>query len=77
MASPTQFYLTFKDNGLGDYDVYEAHRCPGEKNLWTSDEYITTCLPGKVDEFVEEYNQKLLKGKVVGYEVESYIEVKQ
>lgn len=75
--SETQYYLTFKNNGCGDYDVFESHRCQEKGCLWTSDVYITTCLPGKVDEFVEEYNENLIEGKLTGYEVEGYIEVER
>ena len=73
MSAPTQYYLTFKANCCEEYDVYQSHRGDGKGALWTSDEFITTCLPGKVDEFVEEYNKELLEGEVCGYEVEEYI----
>lgn len=73
--APTEYYLTFKANCCNEYDVYESHRCQEKGCLWTSDVYITTCLPGKVDEFVEEYNKNLIEGKVCGYEVEEYCEV--
>lgn len=77
MSSPTQYYLTFKDNHLGDYDVYESHRCQEKGCLWTSDQYITTCIPGNEAKFVEEYNNNLIEGKVIGYEIEGYIEVER
>lgn len=71
--SPTQYYLIFKANNCGEYDVFESHRCQEKGCLWTADEYITTCLPGKVEDFVEEYDKKVLNGYVCGYEVEEYI----
>lgn len=77
MSSPTQYYLIFKDNNLGDYDVYEAHRCQEKGCLWTSDQYVTTCIPGNEAKFVEEYNNNLIEGKVIGYEIEGYIEVER
>ena len=77
MSLPTIFYLTFKANCCGEYDVFEAHKCQEKGCLWTSDEFVNTCLPGKEAEFVEEYNKKLVEGKVVGYEIEEYIEVEQ
>ena len=43
----------------------------------TNEEYITTCIPGKEAEFVEEYNNNLIEGKVDGYEIEEYIEVER
>ena len=76
MSSPTEYYLTFKDNGCGDYDVYESHRCPEKGCLWTTEQYVgETCIPGKEAEFVQDYNKNLIEGKVVGYEIETYIEV--
>ena len=75
MTSPTEYYLTFKANNCAEYDVFESHRCTEKGCLWTSEQYITTCLPGKESEFVEEYNNNLIEGKVVGYEIEEYIEV--
>ena len=78
MTSPTQYYLTFKANNCGEYDVYESHRCQEKGCLWTTDQYVgETCIPGKESKFVEEYNKKLVEGKVVGYEVEDYIEVER
>lgn len=77
MSSPTQYYLTFKANNCGEYDAYESHRCQEKGCFWTTDQYITTCLPGKIDEFVEEYQRNLIEGVVYGYEVEEYIEVKK
>ena len=77
MTSPTLYYLICKDNGLGDYDVYESHMCQEEGCFMTNEEYITTCLPGKVDEFVKEFQDNLIEGKVDGYEVDHYIEVDQ
>jgi len=78
MSAPTEYYLTFRDNGHGDYDVYESHRCPEKGCLWTGDQYVgTTCIPGDEAKFVEDYNNKLIEGKVVGYEIEGYIEVER
>ena len=74
--SSTHYFLTFKDNGLGEYDVYESHTCTEKGCLWTSEQYIETCLPGKVEEYVKDYNDNRTQaGKVVGYEVDGYIEV--
>ena len=71
-----KYYLTFKNNGCGDYDVFESHSCPDGNGLWSLDNYVgETCIPGKEAKFVEEYNNKLTEGKVVGYEIEGYIEV--
>ena len=70
---PTLYYLFFKANKQGEYDVYEAHTCQEKGCLMTSDQYITTCLPGKVEEFVENYDKNLIEGKVDGYEVEDYL----
>ena len=76
MSSPTQYYLTFKANNCGEYDVYESHRCTEKGCLWTSEQYIETCLPGKIEDFVKDYNNNRIRNaKVVGYEVEDYIEV--
>lgn len=77
MSSPTQYYLTFKANNCGEYDVYESHRCTEKGCFWTDDQYITTCIPGDEAKFVEDYNNNLIEGKVVGYEVEEYIEVER
>ena len=78
MSSPTQYYLTFKANNCGEYDVYESHRCPEDGCLWTMDQYVgETCIPGKESEFVKEYNKRLIEGKLVGYEIEEYIEVEE
>jgi hypothetical protein len=75
-SSPTQYYLIFKNNGHGDYDVYESHSCQEKGCLWTTEEYVgNTCLPGDEAKFVEEYNNNLIEGKVVGYEIDGYIEV--
>ena len=72
----TQYYLTFKNNGCGDYDVFESHRCQEKGCQWTTDQYVgETCIPGKESKFVEEYNNNLIEGKVVGYEIVDYIEV--
>ena len=77
MTLPTIFHLTFKANCCNEYDVYESHKCQEKGCLWTSDEYITTCIPGKEAEFVEEYNKNLIEGKVISYEVEDYVEVEE
>ena len=78
MPSPTEYYLTFKNNGCGDYDVFESHRCTEKGCLWTTDQYVgETCIPGNEAKFVEEYNKKLLNGKVTGYEIVDYIEVER
>ena len=78
-TAPTQYYLTFKANCCGEYDVYESHRCQEKGCLWTSDEYITTCIPGKESVFVEDYHAKVKEtdGIVCGYEVVEYCEVEE
>ena len=76
MAAPTEYYLIFKANNCAEYDVYESHRCTEKGCLWTTEQYVgDTCIPGKESEFVQNYNSKLIEGKVVGYEIEEYIEV--
>ena len=78
MSSPTEYYLTFKANCCNEYDVYESHRCTETGCLWTTDEYTgNTCIPGKEADFVKEYNDNLIEGKIVGYEIEEYIEVER
>ena len=78
MSNPTQYYLTFKNNGCGDYDVFESHKCPEKGCLWSMDNYVgETCIPGNEAKFVEDYNNRLTEGKVVGYEIVDYIEVER
>ena len=78
MSSPTQYYLTFKANNCGEYDVYESHRCTEKGCFWTDEQYVgDTCIPGNEAKFVEDYNNNLIEGKVVGYEIEDYIEVER
>ena len=77
MTAPTLYYLIFKANNCGEYDVYESHTCQEKGCFMTNEEYITTCIPGKEAEFVEEYNKNLIEGKVDGYEIEEYIEVER
>ena len=73
--SPIEYYLLFKANSCGDYDVYESHRCTEKGCLWTSEQYIEICLPGKIEDFVKDYNDnRILNGKVIGYEVEEVVE---
>jgi len=72
---PTLYYLIFKDNGLGDYDVYEQHTCQEKGCFKTNEEYITVCLPGKIEKFIEDFQDNLVEGKVDGVEVDHYIEV--
>ena len=76
MSSLTHYFLIFKANNCYEYDVYESHTCTEKGCLWTSEQYIETCLPGKVEEYVKDYNDNRTQaGKVVGYEVDGYIEV--
>ena len=81
MEAPTQYRLIFKNNSCGDYDVYEQHRRQEKGRLrcfWTEETYVgDTCLPGHIDEFVEEYNKELLEGKVDEVIVDHYIEVEE
>ena len=69
MAS-TLYRLIFKKNIIGEFDVYEQHRCQEQGCFWTDPEYTgNTCLPGKIDEFVEEYNNNLIEGIIDEVEV--------
>ena len=78
MKAPTQYRLIFKNNSCGDYDVYEQHRCQEKGCFWTEETYVgDTCLPGHIDEFVEEHNKELLEGKVDEVIVDHYIEVEE
>ena len=65
--SPTLYRLIFKKNSIGDYDVYQQHRCQELGCFWTDEEYLSTCTPGHIDEYVEDYKKELLEGEV--YEV--------
>jgi len=78
MTSPTLYHLIFKANCCNEYDVYEKHRCQEKGCFWTDPEYTgNTCIPGKEAEFVEEYNNNLIEGKVDSYEIDEYIEVER
>lgn len=70
----TLHYLIFKNNNCGDYDVYEQHRGEDEGCFLTDEQYITVCLPGKVKEFIEDY-QEAIEGKVVDVQIKGYIGV--
>lgn len=72
--APTLHYLIFKNNG-NRYDVYEQHTCQ-EKGCFKTDEaFLTTCSHNQVEEFVKEYNDSLLNGKVDSYEIVDHEEV--
>lgn len=79
--SPTLYHLIFRNNHCGDdpeYDVYEKHTCQEKGCFWTDPEYTgNVVLPGNEAEFVEEYNNNLVEGKVVSYEIPEYIEVER
>lgn len=81
MNAPTLYRLIFKNNHCGehpDYDVYEQHRCQEKGCFWTDKEYTgNVCLPGKIDEFIEEYQENLLNGIVDEVIIDHYIEVEQ
>ena len=77
MSLPTQYYLTFKPNNCGEYDVYESHRCQEKGCFWTTEQPVTTCIPGNEAKFVKDYNKNLIEGYVCGYEIEEYIEVEE
>ena len=78
MSSPTLYRLIFKNNGLGDYDVYEQHRCQDNGCFWTEETYVgDTCLPGHIDEFVDNYNNDLIEGKVDEVIIDHYLEVEK
>ena len=77
MSTPTLYRLIFKNNGLGDYDVYEQHRCQDNGCFWTEEKYVCSCLPGQIDRFIEEYNNDLIEGKVDEVIVDHYIEVEE
>ena len=68
----TLHYLIFKNNNCGDYDVYEQHRCEETGCFLTDEQYITVCLPGKIDEFVQDYAEAI-EGKVADVLVKGYI----
>lgn len=70
MTLPTLYYLFFKRNPHNEYDVYEAHKCQEKGCIMTADQFVNTCLPGKVQEFVEEYQENLVEGIVENVEVE-------
>jgi len=71
MTAPTLYRLIFKRNDINEYDVYEQHRCQEKGCFWTDPEYTgNTCLPGHIDEFVDEYQDNLLEGIIDEVEVE-------
>lgn len=70
MNLPTLYHLIFKRNSHGEYDVYEQHTCQEKGCIWTKEEYCTTCLPNKLDEFLVEFNNELLDGVVDSIHVE-------
>ena len=70
--APTLYRLIFKKNIIGEYDVYEQHRCQDKGCFWTDQEYTgNTCLPGHIDTFVNEYENNLIEGIVDEVEVEA------
>lgn len=74
MTAPTLYFLSFEKNCCNEYDVYESHRCQEKGCVLTEERYVTTCLPGKIEEFVENFQDNLVEGIVAGVEVE-YIQV--
>ena len=76
--APTLYYLFFKRNNCGEYDVFESHRCQECGCFMTDDQYVGTCLPGKVEDFVAEFSAKCKEfgDKLENFEVD-YIEVEQ
>lgn len=67
---PTLYKLIFKKNNVGDFDVYEQHRCQDKGCFWTDPEYVgETCVKGHIDEFVNDYENKLIEGIVDEVEV--------
>jgi hypothetical protein len=77
MTAPTLYRLIFKRNDINEYDVYEQHRCQEKGCFWTDEEYTgNTCIPGKVEEFIKEYQDNLLEGIIDEVEIK-YIEVEQ
>lgn len=78
-TAPNLYYLFFKRNNCNEYDVFESHRCQDPGCLMTNDEFVGTCLPGKVEEFVNEFSDKCREfgDKLENYEVDGYIKVEQ
>ena len=74
MSSTKLYFLFFKRNCCGEYDVFASRAL--EDGRLSSDEYISTCIPGQVEKFVEEFHKSLKDGKVENFEVD-YIEVKR
>ena len=72
-SSPTIYYLLFKKNIINEYDVYESHMCQEPGCFMTNERFVDTCLPGKVDEFVKDFQDNLVEGRVDGFEVEDYL----
>lgn len=64
-TTPTLYRLIFKKNTIGEYDVYEQHRCQEKGCFWTDEQYTGNVIsPGHIDEFVDEYEDNLLEGLV-------------
>ena len=69
-SSPTIYKLIFKKNIIGEYDVYEQHRCQEPGCFWTDEQYTgNTCIPGHIEDFVSEYENNLIEGIVAEIEV--------
>ena len=74
MLAPTLYYLFFKRNNCDEYDVFESHTCQEKGCIMTSEQYLTTCLPGEIESFVKEFQSNLIEGVVDGFKVEEWIE---
>ena len=61
---PTLYYHFFMRNNCNEYDVWESHTCQEKGCIMTNKCYISTCLPGKVEKFVEEFQHDLPEGVV-------------
>lgn len=62
---PTIYRLIFRTNDCSDYDVYEQHKCQEKGCFWTDPEYTgQVCLIGHIDEFVKDYQEKILEGVI-------------
>ena len=70
MQAPTLYKLIFKKNSIGEFDVYEQHKCQELGCVWTDENYTgNVVLPGHIDQFIEDYEHDLLEGIVDEVEV--------
>ena len=65
----TLYYLVFKENRHGDvYHVYETHCGTGKGCFLTNETYIASILKNedRVNQFIEEFENELIEGKIDG-----------